>query len=227
MKITFYGQACFGIEFSGKHLVFDPFITGNELAKKIDLDSIKADYILVSHGHQDHILDLESLAKRTGAKIIASWEIYTWVNKLGIENAHPMNIGGKWTFDFGTVMCVVAHHSSSFPDGSYAGNPMGFVVWNDQEAFYFSGDTGLTFDMKLIPMLCPKLTCAILPIGDNFTMDVKQAIIASDFIECNQVIGCHFDTFGFIKIDHEAAKNAFKAKGKSLSLLEIGETIEL
>jgi L-ascorbate metabolism protein UlaG (beta-lactamase superfamily) len=101
------------------------------------------------------------------------------------------------------------------------------VVWNDQEAFYFAGDTALTFDMKLIPMLCPKLTCAILPIGDNFTMDVTQAIIASDFIACDQIIGCHYDTFGFIKIDHDTARTAFTAKGKNLNLIEIGSTIEL
>ena len=228
MKITYYGQSCFGIEISGFHLVTDPFITPNELAQNIDFENIKADYILVSHGHQDHIHDLEALAKNTDATIVSSWEIYSWATKKGFEKVHPMNAGGKWEFDFGTVMAVTAQHSSSFPDGSYAGNPMGFVIWNDKdEAVYFAGDTALTFDMKLIPMLCPKLTCAIFPIGDNFTMDVKQAIIASDFVECNEVIGCHYDTFGFIKIDHEAAKSAFSEKGKNLNLLEIGSTIEL
>jgi L-ascorbate metabolism protein UlaG (beta-lactamase superfamily) len=227
MKITYYGQSCFGIEISGKNLVTDPFITGNELAKSIDIDAIKADYILVSHGHQDHTHDLERLAKNTDATVISAWEVHAWITQKGIKNAHPMNTGGKWKFDFGTVMCVTAQHSSSFPDGSYAGNPLGFVVWNEKEAFYFAGDTALTFDMKLIPMLCPKLTCAILPIGDNFTMDVKQAVIASDFVECNQIIGCHYDTFGFMKIDHEASKNEFTAKGKNLHLIEIGNTIEL
>ncbi len=227
MKITFYGQSCFGIEFSGKHIVTDPFITGNELAKDIDLETIKADYILVSHGHQDHIYDLEALAKRTGATVIAAWEVYNWILAKGVENAHPMNAGGKWKFDFGTVRCVVAQHSSSFPDGTYAGNPLGYVVYNDSEAFYFAGDTALTYDMKLIPMMCPKLTCALLPIGDNFTMDVEQAVIASDFIECDEIIGCHYDTFGFIEIaDKEAAKSAFSAKGKRLNLIEIGSSIE-
>jgi len=226
MKFTYYGQSCFGIEISGKYLVTDPFITPNELAKDIDFQAIKADYILVSHGHQDHIHDLEALAQQTGATLISSWEICSWAGTKGIEKVHPMNTGGKWQFDFGTVMCVTAHHSSSFPDGTYAGNPMGFVVWNDNEAFYFAGDTALTFDMKLIPMLCPKLTCAILPIGDNFTMGIDQALIASDFVACDQIIACHYDTYGFIKIDKEKAKTAFSAKDKNLNLIEIGSNIE-
>lgn len=226
MKLTYYGQSCFGIEISGKHLVTDPFITPNELAQNIDFKAIKADYVLVSHGHQDHIHDLEALVENTGATVVSSWEICTWATSKGIKSVHPMNTGGKWAFDFGTVMCVTAHHSSSFPDGTYAGNPMGFVIWNEDQAIYFAGDTALTMDMKLIPMLCPALSCAILPIGDNFTMDVKQAVIASDFIACDQIVGCHYDTFGYIKIDKEQAKSAFSAKGKALNLIEIGSTME-
>ncbi len=225
MKITYYGQSCFMIETKGKTILTDPFITYNELAKDIDVDSIPADYIAVSHGHQDHIADLESIAKRTGAKIIASFEVHSWANKLGMENTHPMNTGGKWTFDFGTIMCVNAIHSSSFPDGSYAGPAMGFVIWNEEGCIYFAGDTALTMDMKLIPMLCPKVDISLMPIGDNFTMDVKQAVIASDFVECNKVLGCHYDTFGFIKIDKEAAQKAFEDAGKDLILLDIGKSV--
>jgi len=225
MKITYYGQSCFAIETKGKTILTDPFITYNELAKDIDVASIHADYIAVSHGHQDHIADLESIATRTGAKIITSFEIHNWANKQGMKNTHPMSTGGKWTFDFGTIMCVNAVHGSSFPDGSYAGPAMGFVIWNEEGCVYFAGDTALTMDMKLIPMLCPKVDVALLPIGDNFTMDVKQAIIASDFIECNKIIGCHYDTFGFIKIDKEAAVKAFEDAGKALILLDIGKSI--
>lgn len=225
MKITYYGHACFTIETKGKTILTDPFISHNELAKHINLESIHADYIAVSHGHQDHIADLESVAKRTGAKVITSFEIHSWANNLGIQNTHPMNIGGKWTFDFGTIMCVNAIHSSSFPDGSYAGPAMGFVIWNEEGCIYFAGDTALTMDMKLIPLLCPKVTISLLPVGDNFTMDVQQAIHASDFVECDKVIGCHYDTFGFIKIDKEAAINSFSASGKELFLLEIGNSI--
>lgn len=225
MKITYYGQSCFTIEMKGKTILTDPFITHNELAKHIDVNSIHADYIVVSHGHQDHNADLEPIARRTGAKIIASYEIHNWVNKKGLENSHPMSTGGQWTFDFGTILCVHAVHGSSYADGSYAGPAMGFVLWNEENCVYFAGDTALTMDMKLIPMLCPKLDIAILPIGDNFTMGVKQAVLASDFVECNKVLGCHYDTFGFIKIDKEAAKNTFEAGGKSLILLDIGNSL--
>ena len=225
MKVTYYGQSCFAIETKGKTILTDPFITYNELAKDIDVDSIHADYIAVSHGHQDHIADLESIATRTGAKIITSFEIHNWANKLGMTNTHPMSTGGKWRFDFGTIMCVNAVHGSSFPDGSYAGPAMGFVIWNEEGCLYFAGDTALTMDMKLISMLCPKVDISLLPIGDNFTMDVKQAVIASDFVECNKVVGCHYDTFGFIKIDKEAAQKAFEDAGKDLILLDIGKSV--
>ncbi len=227
MKITYYGHSCFGIETKGKNILTDPFISYNELAKGIEVDRIPADYIAVSHGHQDHIADLLPIAKRTGAKVIAAFEIHTWANQQGITNTHPMNTGGKWAFDFGTIMCVTAHHSSCFPDGSYAGPAMGFVIWNEEGCLYFAGDTALTLDMKLIPMLCPPLDVALLPIGDNFTMDVKQAILASDFLECDNILGCHYDTFGFIKIDKEAAQKSFEDAGKELILLPIGKSIDI
>ena len=226
MKLTYYGQSCFSVEVKGKKILFDPFVTYNDLAKHIDVNSIEADYILQSHGHTDHIADCLSIAKRTGAKVVASWEIHEWLNKQGVENTHPMNTGGKWNFDFGTVKCVVAHHSSSLPDGSYGGNPIGFVVTTDEGNFYFAGDTSLTLDMQLIPRWA-KLDFAVLPIGDNFTMDVADAITASDFVACNRVVGVHYNTFGFIKIDIEKAKANFKAAGKELLLPEIGETINI
>jgi len=226
MKITYYGHACFGIEIKGKHLLFDPFISYNELAKGIDINAIKADYILVSHGHQDHIADAPAIAKRTGAKVISSYEIIGWLNKQGIENTQPMNTGGKCSFDFGSVKCVSAIHSSVLPDGTYGANPLGFVVEHEGGAFYYAGDTALTMDMKLIPMICKKLDLAILPIGDNFTMGASDAVIASDFVECNNVMGVHYDTFPPIRIDHDAAMRLFADKGKKLMLFNIGETKE-
>ena len=226
MKLTYFGHSCFLIEFGGKKLLFDPFISPNKLAKDIDINSIEADYILLSHGHEDHVADAETIAKRTGATIIATFEIVTWYGKKGLKG-HPMNTGGKWTFDFGTVKMMNAVHSSVLPDGTYAANPVGFVISNDENAFYFAGDTALTWDMKLIPMTCPKLDLAILPIGDNFTMGYEDTIIASDFIECNKIIGCHFDTFGYVKVDHEVAKTAFEAKGKELILPVIGERFSI
>ena len=226
MKITHYAHSTFHIEIKGIHILIDPFITGNEkLQGKVDIDTLKADYILLTHAHQDHTLDAEAIAKRTGAIIVSNFEITSHYEEKGIE-VHPMNHGGNWSFEFGNLKYVNAIHSSSFPDGSYGGQPGGFVIEGEHKNIYIAGDTALTMDMKLIPMQT-KLDLAILPIGDNFTMGVEDAIIASDFVQCDKVLGCHYDTFGFIEIDHEEAKRKFYEKGKDLMLLEIGESIEL
>ncbi|MFW0735901.1 metal-dependent hydrolase [Flavobacterium sp. T12S277] len=225
MKITFYGHASLGIEVGGKHIIVDPFITGNPQAAGVDVATLKADYILLTHAHGDHILDVEAIAGRTKAVIVSNAEIADYYAKLGFSS-HPMNHGGSWQFDFGRVKYVNAIHSSSFPDGSNGGNPGGFVIEGEHKNIYIAGDTALTWDMKLIPMRT-KLDLAILPIGNNFTMDVEDAIIASDFVECDKILGYHFDTFGYIKIDHEDAIRKFFNKGKDLMLLEIGESIEL
>lgn len=224
MNITYYGHSCFGVEINGKHLLFDPFITPNELAKNVNANTVKADYILISHGHEDHIADAVSIAKRTGATVVCAWEIYVWLQKQGVENIHPMNIGGKKLFEFGSIKCVKAEHSSSLPDGTYGGNPMGFVVESTDKNFYYAGDTALTYDMKLIGEY-RSIDFAFLPIGDNFTMGVDNAIIATEFINCPDVIGMHYDTFGFIKIDKEEAKHKFERQGKKLTLMQIGETL--
>lgn len=224
MKITYYGHSCFGVEVQGKHLLFDPFISPNPLASGIDVNNIPADYILVSHGHLDHVADLVSIANRTNATVICAWEIHEWLEKQGVKNTRPMNIGGKWMTDFGKVKCVTAVHSSSLPDGSYGGNPMGFIVESIEGNFYYAGDTALTMDMKLIGEY-RTIDFAFLPIGDNFTMGVDNAIIASDFIGCSNIIGMHYDTFGYIKIDHTASTNLFARAGKKLTLIKIGDTI--
>ncbi len=225
MKITFYGHASLGIKVGGKHIIVDPYITANELAKDIDINELKADYILITHAHEDHILDVDAIAKNTGATIVSNAEIAGYYEKKGFK-AHPMNHGGSWEFDFGKVKYVNAIHSSGFPDGTYGGNQGGFVIEGEHKNIYIAGDTALTYDMKLIP-LRTKLDLAILPIGSNFTMDVEDAIIASDFLECDKVLGYHYDTFGYIKIDHSEAKKKFYDKNKDLMLLEIGESIEL
>ncbi|AUS06626.1 metal-dependent hydrolase [Pseudotamlana carrageenivorans] len=225
MKITFYGHASLGIEVNDVHILVDPFITANPKASSVNIETLKADYILVTHAHQDHIVDVEAIAKRTGAVVVSNFEIVSYYEKLGIEG-HPMNHGGKWDFEFGTVKYVNAIHTSSFPDGSYGGQPGGFVIEGERKNIYIAGDTALTYDMKLIP-LQTTLDLAILPIGDNFTMGIEDAIIASDFIECDKVMGYHYDTFGYIEIDHENAKRKFFEKNKDLMLLEIGEFIEL
>ncbi|MFC0604402.1 metal-dependent hydrolase [Winogradskyella pulchriflava] len=225
MKITFYGHACLGIQIKDLHILVDPFISGNEKASEIDIESVKADYILLTHAHQDHTLDVEAIAKRTGAIIVSNYEIVVHYQGLGLEG-HPMNHGGSWDFEFGNLKYVNAIHTSSFPDGKYGGQPGGFVIEGEHKTIYIAGDTALTMDMKLIPMQT-KLDLAILPIGDNFTMGIDDAIIASDFIQCDKILGYHFDTFGYIEINHEEAKRKFFDKGKDLMLLEIGESVEL
>ncbi|MBX3238972.1 MAG: metal-dependent hydrolase [Chitinophagaceae bacterium] len=226
MKLTYYGHSCFAVEIKGKNILFDPFITYNELAKNVDVNTIEADYIFLSHGHEDHIADCISVATRTGAKVVCSFEIHTWLNNKGISNTHPMNTGGKWHFDFGTVKCVTAHHSSGLPDGSYGGNPMGFVFTSGEGNFYYSGDTALSFDMQLIPAYAP-VDFAVLPIGDNFTMDAGDAATAAKFVDCQKVLGVHYDTFGYIKIDHQQAKDLFAQQGITLWLLNPGEKLDI
>jgi L-ascorbate metabolism protein UlaG (beta-lactamase superfamily) len=225
MKYTYYGQSSFLLETETKKFLFDPFISQNPLAQAIDLAKIEADYILVSHGHGDHVGDLVSLAKQTKATVIAMPEVIEWVAKQGVENVHPMNFG-KYKFDFGTVRMVWATHSSGLPDGSYGGNPAGFVLELDGKQIYFAGDTGLTLEMKLLADLY-KLDYAILPIGGNYTMDVDDAVIASNYIDCSKIIGVHYDTFPVIEIDSKVAVESFKRAQKQLLLPAIGETIVL
>lgn len=226
MKITFLGHATLLIETGNKILLVDPFITGNEKAKdQINIENLKTDYILVTHAHQDHILDVEAIAKASGATIVSNYEIAVYYQEKGFK-AHPMNHGGQWNFDFGTLKYVNAIHTSSFPDGSYGGQPGGFIISSKGKNIYVAGDTALTMDMKLIP-INTKLDLAVLPIGDNFTMGVDDAIVAADFVACNTVLGYHYDTFGYIEIDHELALQKFKDAGKKLHLLEIGEEIGL
>ncbi len=225
MKITFLGHASLSIEVGGKNIIVDPFISGNELAKDIDVNSLKADYILITHAHEDHILDVEMIAKRTGAKVVSNFEIVNHFGKLGIDG-HPMNHGGTWQFDFGKVSYTNAIHTSSFPDGTYGGQPGGFILETDEGNIYIAGDTALTMDMKLVPMQT-KLDLAILPIGDNFTMGIESAAIAAGFVECNKILGYHYDTFGYIEIDHKKAVNTFKNKGIDLTLLKIGSNMQV
>ena len=178
MKITYYGHSCFAAQVATKWLLFDPFIAENELAKGVDLAKIPADYVLISHGHWDHMADAAAIAKRTGATIVSNFEITQWFGKQGLQKTHPLNHGGSHGFDFGRVRLVNAIHSSSLPDGTYGGNPGGFVVESGEGNFYYSGDTALTMDMKLIGERT-KLRFAALCLGDNFTMDFADAVTAA------------------------------------------------
>jgi len=223
MNVTYYGHSCFSVEVSGKTLLFDPFITPNPLSSTIDHANLRPDYILISHGHFDHVADVEAIARLSGATLIGNYEVLQWFGAKGIEKIHPMNSGGSWNFDFGRVTFTPAVHSSSMPDGTYGGQAGGFRVETPEGAFYYSGDTALTRDIELIALAGP-LRFAVLCIGDNFTMGVKDAVTAAEWLGCSEIIGVHNDTFPLIAIDGEAARTAFKAAGKNLHLLEIGSS---
>jgi len=225
MEITFLGQSCFLIETKGTRLLFDPFISGNPLtAGVIDVNTIEADYILLSHAHQDHTLDLFSIAARCNPTVICNAEMNAVCKMKGIEKVHMMNTGGKWTFDWGTVQMVRADHSSSWNlDGQiiYGGNPQGFILTIEGKRIYFSGDTAFFSDMKLFGE--PAIDLALLCIGDNFTMGIEDAAKGAVAMKAKRAIGMHYDTFGYIKIDHQQALSTFEAAGIPLDLLQVGE----
>lgn len=239
MKITYFGHSTFLLETSKSKILFDPFINPNSLVQeirtssvdenlvsKLDPKNIECDYMLITHGHEDHLADADEILKNTGATVVSNFEIATWFNNKGFENFHPMNHGGSWEFEFGTVKYVNAVHTSSLPDGSYGGQPGGFVIQADGKTIYYAGDTALTYDMKLLAEEFD-IDWALLPVGDNFTMGPKDAAKAAEFIDCENIIAMHFDTFGFIKVDHEEVKRVFKEKNKNVTLMNIGEIKEL
>jgi L-ascorbate metabolism protein UlaG (beta-lactamase superfamily) len=212
MQFTYYGHSCFAVVIDGVRLLFDPFITGNPKAGHIDVNSIEADYILITHGHGDHLADAAAIATRTGAVVISNYEIASWLANQGVSKTH--------------AKYVVAVHSSTLPDGSPGGNPGGFVVTSGTHAFYYAGDTALTYDMKLISDEFD-LNFAVLPIGDTFTMGIADAVRAADFVGAKTVVGVHYDTFPPIAIDRDEAVTAFGARGVTLLLPAIGETVAL
>lgn len=224
MKFTFYGHASFLIETMGKKLLFDPFITPNEAASAIDVSAIQPDFIILSHGHADHVADVETIYNQSEATIISTYEVVNWFGAKGLERGHPMNHGGSWDFDFGRLKMVNAVHSSSMPDGSYGGQPVGIVIENQEGCFYYAGDTALTKDMELIGEEF-NLNFAILPVGDNFTMGIKDAMRAAQMIQCTSIIGVHFDTFPYVALDHTQAYQVAESEQVNLTLPNIGDSI--
>ena len=225
MKITFLGHATLEIKINEFSIIIDPFISGNPMASEINLDDLKPDFILITHAHQDHTLDVEKLASQNDSVIVSNFEIVNHFQNKGLKG-HPMNHGGKWNFDFGEVKYVNAIHTSTFSDGSNGGQPGGFIISANDKSLYIAGDTALTYDMKLIPLQY-ELDLAILPIGDNFTMGYKDAIIASDFLKCDKILGYHFDTFGLIEIDQTQAIEEFKRVKKELIIIKPMEHITI
>ncbi len=226
IELTYYGHSTFLVKINGKKLLFDPFIRPNDKASQISVADIKVDYVLISHGHEDHVADAEEITKNSDALLVSNFEIATWFANKGVKKYHPMNQGGSKEFDFGRLKYVNAIHSSTLPDGSSGGQAGGFVVKHEEGCFYFAGDTALTFDMKLLDAEF-KIDFAIFPIGDNFTMGIDDAIRAADFVGTDKIIGMHYDTFPYIEIDLQAAKKTAAEAKKELILLNIGESITL
>lgn len=226
MKFTYLGHSCFLADIDGRKVIFDPFISPNEKASHIDVSEITADFILLTHGHGDHVADVEAIYKQSEATLVSTFEVVQWFQNKGLENAHPMNHGGSKKFDFGKLKMVNAVHSSSMPDGSYGGNPSGFVIEGGNKIFYYAGDTALHMDMQLIREEFT-LDFAFLPVGDNFTMGPEDAAKAARMVGVEKVVGMHFDTFPYIEIDHEEAKAIFSEHGVELILLSVGQSVNL
>jgi L-ascorbate metabolism protein UlaG (beta-lactamase superfamily) len=225
VKITWYSHACFLIETDGTRLLTDPFLTGNPLAP-VRADKVEADYILVSHGHGDHVGDAVPIAKRTGATLISNFEIQNWCVGQGVENAHPQHIGGGYDYPWGRVKLTIAHHGSGLPDGTYGGNPAGFLFYLEGKKIYHACDTGLFYDMKLIGE--EGIDLAILPIGDNFTMGPDDALRAVKLIGPAQVVPIHYDTFDVIKQDpHAWARRVESETPAKVVVMKPGDTLEL
>ena len=225
LNISWFSHACFLIEADQTKILIDPFVTDNPLAP-VKADEVDADFILVSHGHGDHVGDTISIAKRTGATVVSNFEIQNWVVGQGIENAHPLHIGGGFNFDWGRVKLTIAHHGSALPDGSYGGNPCGFLLTIQGKNIYHACDTGLFYDMKLIGE--EGIDLAILPIGDNFTMGPDDALRAVKLIEPKQVVPIHYDTFDVIKQDPQAwAVRVQKETSAKVTVMKPGDVLEI
>jgi L-ascorbate metabolism protein UlaG (beta-lactamase superfamily) len=226
LTITWYGHATFGIDVDGAKIIVDPFLKPNNPVAPVTAQELLADFILVTHGHGDHVADLVTLAKQTGAQVICNFEIATWLGRHGVDKVHGMNTGGSYSFPFGRVKLTIAHHSSVLPDGTYAGNPYGFLIHcNDGHDLYIAGDTALTYDMKLIGDF-GGVDVAILPIGDNYTMGPDDAVIAAQWVKAKHVIPCHYNTFPVIEVDAQAfAKKLMREAGIDCTVLAVGESI--
>jgi len=224
-QVTFHGHGTFAIETAGKTILIDPFFTDNPAAT-VSADEVAADAIIISHGHFDHVADVVSIAKRTGATVISNFEIVTWLQNQGVENGHPMNTGGQATFDWGTVKLTLAFHSSSLPDGSNGGCPCGVLLKLTDGTIYHACDTALFGDMKLIGE--EGIDLAILPIGDTFTMGPDDALRAVRLIEPKRVVPDHYNTWPPIAQDADAWADRVRAQTSAEPVvLQPGQSLTL
>ena len=226
MKISYHGHSFVIVKTDIHSILIDPFITGNKLCD-VDPETVDADVILLTHGHNDHVGDTVSIARRTGARVVALNELAVYLGRQGVET-HPMNIGGAYDFDFGRVKFTQAFHGSSYEeeDGTfvYTGMPGGILLTIDGKTIYHVGDTALFSDLKMIGEM-NNIDLAFIPIGDNFTMGPEDALIAADWINANIVVPVHYNTFPVIEQDADAfAQRVKTGKGKAM---KVGEVLEL
>jgi L-ascorbate metabolism protein UlaG (beta-lactamase superfamily) len=225
IKLTWYGHATFALAVGEESILVDPFLTGNSLAP-VSADEVEADYILITHGHGDHVGDAIAIAKRTGALCIANFEICNWLQSQGVDNTHAQHIGGGFQHPFGYLKLTIAHHGSGLPDGSYGGNPCGILLTSQDKKIYLAGDTGLFYSMKLIGE--EGIDLATLPIGDNYTMGPDDALRAVKLIEPRAVIPVHYDTFEVVAQDAHAWAERVQAETSAKPIiLAPGESYDL
>lgn len=226
-KLTYLSHSAFLLETNGHKILMDPFLTGNPLAKEKP-DHIKCDYILLTHGHNDHVGDTVAIAKKNDATVIANFEIAAWCSSQGL-NTHPMHIGGAHDFPFGRVKLTIAHHGSAYQTDDvliYMGNPAGALIMVEGKTIFHAGDTGLFYDMKLLGEMHP-INVALLPIGDNFTMGIDDAVKATEFLNPQLVVPIHYKTFDVIDVDPEEFASKVQAKGFEAKVMSVGEEINL
>lgn len=226
MKLTYHGQSCFLVENGSDKVIIDPFLSGNDKAK-VSPDEIEVSYVILTHGHADHILDAEAIAQKNDAIIIAPNELAGYFGAKGLK-VHPLGIGGKHTFPFGTVKVTLAFHGSGVETEQgmiYVGLPVGYLLYIGGKTIYHAGDTGLFGDMKIIGEL-DSIDVALLPIGDNFTMGPEDGLIAASWLKAKTVIPMHYNTFPLIAQDGAKFVSDLQAKGMNAQELQIGETAQ-
>jgi len=225
VKLTWFGHAALGLEIDGQHVLVDPFLSDNPAADA-DPQQVQADFILITHGHNDHVGDTETIAKRTGALVISNFEISNWLGRRGLRT-HAQHIGGGFRHPFGYVKFTQALHGSCMPDGSYGGNPAGFLITtNDGKKLYLAGDTGLFGDMRLIGE--EGVDLAVLPIGDNYTMGPEDALRAVKLIQPKHVIPIHYGTWDLIAQDENSWADRVRRETQAeVHVLKPGESFTL
>ena len=224
LKLTYHGHSCFELEADGHRVIVDPFLNGNSHTR-VKPGDIRCEAVLVSHGHGDHVGDAVEIAKKNRCPVISNFEIANWIGAKGVDT-HPMHIGGGHTFPWGRLKLTPALHGSALPDGTYGGNPAGFLIWMGGRCVYYAGDTGISAEMALTGRMNP-IDLALLPIGGNFTMDVDDAVEAAVLLQAKQAMPIHYRTFPIIEADPAQFLKRLEAKGIRPRAAAPGETIEV